>query len=134
MIDADESDQLAQNHFSELVGHLRILAADADTQNAWLHPCGWTRAEQFEHERAACMPIDELYQSFADMWSVWRSSLAPMLTPAIERALDDLMARFEQLEEAAWVDELETLARPEWDDIRQLAISALAATSNQPPE
>ena len=127
MDEADEEMQLAQRRLAGMVDHLRILAADVDTQYGWLHPCGWTRDEPYVHvqERQACVPVDELYLSFDDDWPMLRSDLAPLLTPAIEVAFDRLLAHFKQMEKAAWVNELETLDRPEWADVRRLAAAAI---------
>jgi len=110
----------------DLVDHLSVLASDADSQNAWLHPCGWTRNEPFEHlqDHPPCMPIAELWNSFDDLWPARRSTLAPVLTPELDDALTRLCTAFEQLDGAAFIDKLETLDRPEWDRVRQLAAHA----------
>ena len=94
MGEQEEAMQLAQARLADVVEHLRILAVDAETQNAWLHPCGWTCKEPYVHfkDRKGCVPVDELYLSFDDIWPMWRSVLEPVLTPALEDALNRLLA------------------------------------------
>jgi hypothetical protein len=137
MSEVDEEVALARARLDDVVDHLRIVAADADTQNAWLHPCGWTRGEPYVHvpraERTGCMPVDELYVGLTDMWPLWRTVLLPVLTPAIEEALNELFALFEHFNEAAWVDELETLDRPEWAATRRAAEQTIAIIQRELP-
>jgi hypothetical protein len=125
MGEMNEEVMLARARLDDIVDHLRIVAADGDTQNSWLHPCGWTRKEPYVHVppagRAGCMSVDELYVGLTDLWPQWRAVLLPVLTPAIEGGLNELLVRFKRLDEAAWVDELETLDRPEWADMRRAA-------------
>lgn len=120
---------MAGARLRDVVGHLRILAADADEQNAWLHPCGWTREEPFAHveKHPPCMPIGELLNSLADMWPAWRLVLQPVLTSALAGALDELLRAMGAMDEQAWVDQLETLDRPDWGVVRALARQALEA-------
>lgn len=120
-------DDLARTRLKDVIEHLRILEADADAQNAWLHPCGWTRQEPFVHvaDHKACAPINELWDSFDDMWPTWHDVLAPVLTAELQDRLNRLAAGFEGLDEAALLDELESLDRPPWAEIRRLATEAL---------
>jgi hypothetical protein len=119
--------QIAQADLRRIIEHLQILAADPDLQNAWLHPCGWTRGEPHVHVEPdpPCMPIGELWDSLDDMWPAWRKVLGPVLTPGLETALNRLSAGFEGLGNAAFVDELQTLDLLEWAEIRRLAKEAL---------
>jgi hypothetical protein len=105
------SPTLAQARLQDIVDHVRLLAAEADTQDAWLHPCGWTRQEPYEHpkDHAPCAPIVELVTSLDDMWPAWRSIVAPALSPDGEGALDRLSARLRMLDDAAFRDAIDTL-------------------------
>ena len=139
MGEQEEAMQLAQARLADVVEHLRILAADAETQNAWLHPCGWTCKEPYVHfkDRKGCVPVDELYLSFDDIWPMWRSVLEPVLTPALEDALNRLLAYFQEMHDgphADWVDEPETLDRLEWADVRRLAAAAIAVADDRQPD
>lgn len=127
--------QLARARLADLAEHLRILAADADSQNAWLHPCGWTRAEPFEHlkDHPPCVPTSELLDSLNDMWPSWRSILEPVLTPALTDVLDGLVVTFGALPETALTDELDSLDRPEWFEVRRVARRALERAESQLP-
>jgi hypothetical protein len=139
MGEQEEAMQLAQARLADVVEHLRILAVDAETQNAWLHPCGWTCKEPYVHfkDRKGCVPVDELYLSFDDIWPMWRSVLEPVLTPALEDALNRLLAYFQEMHDgphADWVDEPETLDRLEWADVRRLAAAAIAVADDRQPD
>ncbi|HET6911025.1 MAG TPA: hypothetical protein VFH54_16965 [Mycobacteriales bacterium] len=116
----DEQERIARDRLTEVIAHLKVLSADADEQNAWLHPCGWTRHEPFVHDakHAPCSPTAELWQSLDDIWPGWRAVLQPLLNPDLEVALDALPSRFEAFDEAAFSDDLETLDRPEWEEVR----------------
>jgi hypothetical protein len=123
--------EVARARLRNVIEHLRILAAPTDDQNAWLHPCGWTRAEPFEHVKhhPPCTPIDELIWSFDDMWPGWRPRLGLVMPPAAERALEDVAERLHNLDERALVDEIETLDLDDWKDVRRAATAALVALS-----
>lgn len=129
MSEPDETVSIARARLADVVEHLRFLASDVDFQNAWLHPCGWTRAEPFVHAEPhrPCVPISELWQSLDDMWPGWRATLQPVLTPSLAEALDQLSDAFKTMDEPAWVDELNTLDCPEWTQVRRLAHRALEA-------
>jgi hypothetical protein len=126
---SDEELMGARQRLGDIVDHVRVLAADPDTQDAWLHPCGWTRQEPYEHvkDHTPCGPIDELVQSFDDMWPLWRSIVAPSLSSDGERALDRLATRLHQLGPDAYRDAIETLDGEQWADIRRLANETLAS-------
>jgi hypothetical protein len=119
---------VAEERLRDVVDHVRLLAADSDTQNAWLHPCGWTRQEPYVHEKdhEPCSPVGELVNWFEDMWPAWRSVVAPAVPPGGEAALDRLAARLEQLDDAGYVDDLSTLDGPDWTDVRRQAGQTLA--------
>jgi hypothetical protein len=119
--------ELAKARLQDILGHVRLLAADAATQNAWLHPCGWTRQEPYEHtkDHAPCAPIAELVDSFDDLWPGRREIVAPVLSPTGEQALDRLRTRLRQLDADAFRDEIETLDEEQWDDVRRLASETL---------
>ena len=89
------------------------------------------RGEPYVHfeDRKGCVPVDELSLSFDDIWPMWRSAFEPVLTSALEDALNRLLAGFQEMHDgphAVWVDEPETLDRPEWADVRRLAAAAIA--------
>jgi hypothetical protein len=119
---------VSQDRLRDVIEHVRLLAADADTQNAWLHPCGWTRHEPYEHteDHPPCGALDELMQSYTDMWPAWRSVLAPVLTTDGQRALDRLGTCLEGLDAAAYVDEISTLDGEAWVGVRRVASETLA--------
>ena len=75
MGEVEERTQLALDHLADVIEHLQLLAADSETQNAWLQPCGWTRQEPCVHfaDRKGCVPVDELYLPLDDMWPMWRA-------------------------------------------------------------
>jgi hypothetical protein len=125
---SDEELAVSTERLRDLVDRVRILAADADTQNAWLHPCGWTKDEPYEHVKShrPCAPIAELVDSFVDMWPAWRAVVAPSLSMDGERALDRLATRLKQLDQNAYRDELDTLNGGQWTDVRHLASEILA--------
>ena len=123
---ATEDLDVAKRAMQQVVDHLRVLEADADAQIAWLHPCGWTRDEPFGHveKHPPCAPIDELWCSFDDMWPTWRPTLMPVLNPPLEDALTRLHAALDELDTTSFVDDIATLDRPEWAQIRLLAAEA----------
>ena len=125
---ASEEMASSRERLRDLVAHVRILAADPDTQNAWMHPCGWTREEPYDHVKGhvPCYPIAELVDSFDDMWPAWRSIVAPSLSVDGEQALDRLAARLHQLDQDAYRDEIDTLDGDQWTDVRQSASATLA--------
>ncbi len=118
---------LANARLQDIVGHVRLLAGDAASQNAWLHPCGWTRQEPYEHtqDHAPCALIAELVDSFDDMWPGWQQIVAPALSLTGEQALDRLTDRLKQLDTDAFRDEIETLDGEQWVDVRRLASETL---------
>lgn len=112
-----------------ILDHVRVPAAVPDTLDAWLHPCGWTRQEPYGHLKghAPCAPIDELVQSFDDMWPIWRSIVAPFLSLDGEQALDRLATRLHQLGPDAYRDAIESLEGEQCADVRELANETLAS-------
>jgi len=125
---ADDRETLARKPLDDLKAHLRLLAASAETQNAWLHPCGWTSAEPFEHiqEHSPCAPVGELAESYFDMWPLWSEVLAQVMTPAATAALDVIGDMLRGFPPAAYEDKDGTLDLPEWDQLRVVAGRALA--------
>jgi hypothetical protein len=119
----DDELRIASARLQEIADHVRLLGADADAQDAWLHPCGWTRREPHEHtkDHAPCAPIAELVNSFDDIWPAWRRIVAPVLSPTGESALDRLAARLQELDADAYRDAIDTLDGEQWADVRQLA-------------
>jgi len=130
---SDEELALARNRLRDIADHVRVLAADADTQNDWLHPCGWTRDEPWEHVKVhpACAGIAELVDSFQDMWPAWRTIVAPSLPAEGEVALDRLANRLQQLDQDAYRDEIDTLDDKQWAAVRQLANETLPLITSQ---
>jgi len=118
---------LSRERLRDLADHVRILAANADAQNAWLHPCGWTRHEPYVHlkDHTPCAPIAELVDHFDDIWPAWRSIVAPSLSAEGEQAIDRLATRLHQLDQDAYRDELDTLDGDQWADVRRLASETL---------
>jgi hypothetical protein len=112
----DDELRLAQARPRDVIAHVRLLAADADTQDAWLHPCGWTRQEPYQHanDHGPCASISELVISFDDMWPAWRPILAVALSRGGEAALDQLRARLQQLDDDSFRDAIDTLDREQW--------------------
>lgn len=123
----DERLTIARKRLREIVDHVRLLAADANTQNAWMHPCGWTRQEPYEHlkDHRPCYPIAELVSSFDDMWPAWRPVIGSSLSPRAETALDGLADRLRRLGDDAYVDELATLDGEQWEEVRKFARETL---------
>ena len=131
----DDRLSLASARLDDIRAHVQLLAADADKQNAWLHPCGWTRQEPYEHvlQHPPCMPIGELYDSFDDMWPMWRSVLEPVLTAEIEAALDALKSRLAAFFAVPYLDEVETLDSNEWAVVRRCAQTTLSGICAKDP-
>jgi hypothetical protein len=123
----DDELRLTHARLQDIVDHVRLLAADADTQDSWLHHCGWTRQEPYVHvkDHAPCAPIAELVNSFDDMWPAWRQIVASALSPLGEAALERLAARLRQLDADAFRDAIETLDGDQWADVRRAASETL---------
>ncbi len=120
---ANDAARIAIADLNHIRNHVRLLAADADQQNRYLHPCGWTRDEPYAHttDHPPCAPMGELYEAFDDMWPAWREILEPVLNDEIRTALDTLsrsLADFFSVEDA---DEISTLDGAAWDEVRRVA-------------
>lgn len=128
VVASDDELTLARKRLRDVVDHVAILDAGPDTQNAWQHPCGWTREEPYEHLKghSPCAPVGELVLSFEDIWPAWQSVVTPSLSVEGERALDQLLVRLQHLPDDAFRDEIDALDGDQWADIRQLASETLA--------
>lgn len=130
---AAEEALLAAQAYDDVREQILLLAADADEQNAWLHPCGWTRDEPYVHiaEHEPCAPMGELYENFE--WPNWKRLLSPVLDAQITAALNSLSSVLEDFFSVPYEDEIATLDSGSWAEVRQLAKATLALLDSRRP-
>lgn len=117
---------VARRALSQVRDQVFLLASGADQQNAFLHPCGWTRDEPFVHiaEHEPCAPMGELYENFE--WPFWQRLLSPVLDDEMKAALNSLSSVLEDFFSVPYEDEIATLDSEPWAQVRAIAKVTLA--------